>query len=71
MERDNAKTSITIQFPTCFGVAEIKIKSIPYLVIPTFFGSPNEEPNVFLFEFDVLYHGYDHNTNAHKLKLFP
>jgi len=47
------------------------LNSIPPVVIHIFLGSPYEEPNVFMFEFDILYKMYDYIVDAHKLKLFP
>jgi hypothetical protein len=31
----------------------------------------SEDPNTFLFEFDVLCRSYDYSSDAQKLKLFP
>lgn len=46
-------------------------KAIPLQNIPTFPGLTLEDPNAFLFEFNVLCKGYDYTTNPQKLKLFP
>ena len=47
------------------------MKAIPLQHIPTFHGLTSEDPDAFLFEFDVLCRGYDYTTDAQKLKLFP
>eukprot|EP00253_Pinus_taeda_P015703 PITA_15703 len=47
------------------------MKVIPLQHIPTFHGLTSEDPDAFLFEFDVMCRGYDYNTDPQKLKLFP
>lgn len=47
------------------------MKDIPMQSIPTFNGMIREDPDSFLFEFDVLSRGYDHSIDPKKLKLFP
>ena len=47
------------------------MKAIPLHSIPTFHGMITEDPDAFLFEFDVLYRGYEYTTDPQKLKLFP
>ena len=47
------------------------MKNIPLSTLPNFRGASSEDPDAFLFEFDVLCRSYDYSSNAHKLKLFP
>jgi hypothetical protein len=47
------------------------MKNIPHSTLPNFHGLSKEDPDTFLFEFDVLCRSYDYVTDAHKLKLFP
>eukprot|EP00253_Pinus_taeda_P025658 PITA_25658 len=47
------------------------MKAIPLQHIPTFHSLTSEDPDAFLFEFDVLCSGYDYTTDLRKLKLFP
>ena len=47
------------------------MKNISPSVFPRFYGKVEEDPDEFIFEFDILYHSYDYITNAQKLKLFP
>jgi hypothetical protein len=47
------------------------MKNIPLLALPNFHGLSTEDPNGFLFEFDILCRSYDHTTAAQNLKLFP
>ncbi len=47
------------------------MKAIPLHDIPTFYGMIIEDPNAFLFEFDVLWGGYDYTTNPQKLNFLP
>jgi hypothetical protein len=51
------------------GVAPMK--NIPLSVLPNFYGLSSEDPDEFLFEFDILCRSYDYISNAQKLKLFP
>jgi len=47
------------------------MKAILLQNIPTFHGITSEDPNAFLFEFDVLCRGYDYTIEPQKLKMFP
>jgi hypothetical protein len=51
------------------GVAPMK--NIPLSALPNFHGLSSEDPDEFLFEFDILCRSYDYISNAQKLKLFP
>jgi len=66
----NTQTS-TLQYPIVDSVANAPMKAIPLQHIPTFHGLTSEDPDAFLFEFDVLCRGYDYTTDPQKLKLFP
>ena len=46
------------------------MKNIPPSSLPTFYGKSNEDPDTFLFEFDILCRSYNYLQDAHKLKLF-
>ena len=50
---------------------EVKMKNIPPSVLPNFYGMASEDPNSFLFEFDILCCTYGYNNDTHKLCLFP
>ena len=59
----------TFEFPIKdLGVTQMHI--IP-LSLPNFHGLANEEPDTFLFEFEILCRGYDYCTNGPILKVFP
>jgi hypothetical protein len=47
------------------------MKNIPLSALPNFHGLSSEDPDEFLFEFDILCRSYDYVSNAQKLKLFP
>jgi hypothetical protein len=47
------------------------MKNIPHLALSNFHGLSKEDPDIFLFEFDVLCRSYDYVSDAQKLKLFP
>jgi hypothetical protein len=51
--------------------SNVIMKNIPLLSLPTFYGKNNEDPNTFLFEFDILCRRYNYVQDAQKLKLFP
>ena len=71
METSKKKEPITFEFPIQESEGIFQMKNIPPSAIPNFRGLPSEDPNTFLFEFDVLCRSYDYYSNAHKLKLFP
>jgi hypothetical protein len=47
------------------------MKAIPLHNLPTFHGLISEDPDAFLFKFDVLCRGYDYTYEPQKLNLFP
>ena len=61
---------VTFQFPIKDpGVAQMH--SIPPSALPKFHGLENEDPDTFLFEFEVLCRGYGYCTKAQRLQVFP
>ena len=46
-------------------------KSIPPHVLPNFHSLENEDPDVFLFQFEILCRGYGYYANDKKLNVFP
>jgi len=61
----------TLEYPVFDQVANAPMKAIPLQIIPTFHGMTTKDPDAFLFEFDVLYRGYDYTIDPQKLKIFP
>jgi hypothetical protein len=61
----------TLEYPIVDPVANAPMKEIPLQNLPTFHGLISEDPDAFLFEFDVLCRGYDYTYEPQKLKLFP
>jgi hypothetical protein len=61
----------TFGFPILDLVQNVSMKNIPLSALPTFHGKNSEDPDVFLFEFDILCKSYNYLQDAHKLKLFP
>jgi len=47
------------------------MKNIPLPALPNFHGLSSEDPDEFLFEFDILCRSYDYVSPNQKLKLFP
>jgi hypothetical protein len=71
METLKQKEPITFEFPIQESESILQMKNIPPSAMPNFRGLPSEDPNTFLFEFDVLCRSYDYYCDVHKLKLFP
>ena len=53
----------TLQYPIVDTAANAPMKAIPLQHIPSFHGLTSEDPDAFLFEFDVLCRGYDYTTD--------
>lgn len=47
------------------------MKNIPPSVLPNFYGMASEDPDSFLFEFDIVCWTYGYTDDAHRLILFP
>ena len=47
------------------------MKNINPSILPTFHGMSTEDPDAFLFEFDILCRSYNYVNDAQKLKLSP
>jgi hypothetical protein len=62
---------VTFGFPILDLTRDIPMKSIPPSALPHFHGMTSEEPDSFLFEFDILCCSYNYIRDAKKLKLFP
>ena len=65
------RTETTFRFPILDTAQDVNMKNIPSSSLPTLYGKSNEDPETFLFEFDILYRSYNYLQDAHKLKLFP
>jgi hypothetical protein len=47
------------------------MKNIPPSILPNFYGTCTEDPDAFLFEFDILCQTYGYISDIQKLRLFP
>lgn len=47
------------------------MKNIPMASLPLFYGKSFEDPDAFLFEFDILCRSYNYYEDAHNFNLFP
>ena len=65
------QTEATFRFPILDTVLDVNMKNIPPSSLPTFYGKINEDPDTFLFKFDIFCRSYNYRQHAHKLKLFP
>ena len=61
----------TLQFPIRKPVGPAPMKNISPLVLPRFHGNATEDPDEFLFEFDILCRSYDYTSNEQNFKPFP
>lgn len=68
---EDDKEETTFQFPILNITRNIMMKIIPMTSLPLFYGKSSEDPDAFLFEFDILCRSYNYYDDAHKLKLFP
>ena len=64
-------TQPTFPFPLPSLVTNANLKNIPPTTLPKFYSLATEDPDTFLFEFDILCHSFDYNIDAYKIKLFP
>jgi len=74
MGDNNAKidiTTTTFEFPIRNIRIEAPMNNIPISSLPSFQGMIMEDPDTFLFEFDVLCISYDYTADAQTLNLFP
>jgi len=58
-------------FPILDEDTTMTMKNILPSILPNFHGLRREDPETFLFEFEVLYRSYDYLHDAQNLKLFP
>jgi len=58
-------------FPIVDEDSRATMKNISPSVLPNFHGLRNEDPETFLFEFEVVCRTYDYLEDSQKLKLFP
>ena len=60
----------TFRFPILDLTQNSNMKKINPSVLPTFHGMATEDPDAFLFEFDILCRSYNFIDDAQNLKLF-
>eukprot|EP00253_Pinus_taeda_P016362 PITA_16362 len=70
-EEEESTFKFPIQEPGENHDEEIKMKNIPPSVLPNFYGMASEDPDSFLFEFDIVCRTYGYTDDAHRLRLFP
>jgi hypothetical protein len=70
-EGNIANETETFGFPILDIAKDVAMKNIPLSSLPHFRGMSTEDPDSFLFEFDILCRSYNYIDNAQKLKLFP
>ena len=58
-EREN-RIEATFGFPILDTMQDVTMKNIPPSSLPTFFGKINEDPDTFLFKFDILCRSYNY-----------
>jgi hypothetical protein len=70
-EETGNQTETTFGFPILDTTPNVNMNNIPLSTLPTFYGKNSEDPDTFLFEFDILCRRYNYVQDAQKLKLFP
>jgi hypothetical protein len=70
-EETGNQTETTSRFLILDTTPNVNMKNIPLLALPTFYNKNSEDPDTFLFEFDILCRSYNYVQDAQKLKLFP
>ena len=70
-EETGNQTETTFGFLILDTTLNVNMKNIPLSALPTFYGKTSEDPDTFLFEFDILCRSYNYTQDAQKLKLFP
>ena len=65
------ETVATLQFPIRQPTGQAPMKNISPSVLPRFHGKATEDPDEFLFEFDILCQSYDYTSSEKKLNHFP
>ena len=70
-EAENEEIVPTLGFPIIIDLGNHPMNNIPLSTLPNFHGLASEDPDEFLFEFDILCRSYDYILNIHKLKAFP
>eukprot|EP00253_Pinus_taeda_P030943 PITA_30943 len=70
-EEEESTFKFPIHEPEDNNDEEIKMKNIPPSVLPNFYGMASEDPDSFLFEFEIVCRTYGYTDDAHRLRLFP
>ena len=52
------------EFPIGEITKEVPMKVVPLSSLPNLHGSMSEDPNTFVFEFDILCQSFDYTSNA-------
>ena len=61
------KTETTFRFPILDLIQNVNMRNIPLSSLPVFYGKSIEDPNTYLFEFDVLCRSYNYLHDSQKL----
>ena len=70
-EGENEEIVPTLEFPIRITSTNHPMKNIPLSTLPNFHGLSSEDPDEFLFEFDILCRSYDYISDIQQLKDFP
>lgn len=69
-EQNKEHGEATFGFPITNKIRDVIMKNINPSVLPQFHGMEMEDPDAFLFEFDIWCRSYNYTIHVHKLKLF-
>jgi hypothetical protein len=70
-EGENEEIVPTLEFPIRTTLGNYPMMNIPLSALPNFHGLSREDPDEFLFKFDILCRSYDYVSDIQKLKVFP
>ena len=71
MEGKRDAKVVTFEFLDKNPRGVVQMHRIPPSSLPNFHSLENEDPDAFLFQFEVICRGYDYCTNDQKLNVFP
>ena len=70
-EVENEENCSYLEFHIRISPENHPMKNIPLSTLANFHGLASEDPDEFLFEFDILCRSYDYISDIQKMKAFP
>ena len=70
MDGHDSNEEYPLGFPIQDIYVSVHMKNIPSYFLPNFHGMRLEDPETFLFEYEIIFRSYGYLLNTQKLKLF-